>query len=351
MTVRAGDTTAPQRRDARRNRQLLVEAGHEVFTEQGLQAPLDVIARRAGVGNATLYRHFLTRAALVDAVFRGQLTGTTEAGERARAAADAWTGLNDYLQAVFGTLAADRGTNDLMTTHVKGIEALDSVHAHNRETMELLLERGREEGAIRADVTTEDVLFALAALGRAVPALTAATTPDAWHRPLALLLDGLRPAPAPLPDPALTTAQLGDALRELGPHRTAVRVAGGASAGARCRAWHRPGRAEAGRRPPRAGHRATAAGHPRRQRPGHSGRCGSGPSAQSGAPVFSCAARCGQPPNSRASSAAGPTASSFIKRLAMAPSPRPNTSARPDSEAPRAHWPSKSSSSCGVHLW
>ncbi|MEU1350374.1 TetR/AcrR family transcriptional regulator [Streptomyces sp. NPDC005775] len=219
MSIGTGDATAPQRRDARRNRQLLMEAAHEVFTEQGLQAPLDVIARRAGVGNATLYRHFPTRAALVNAVFRDQLTGTTEAGERARAAADAWTGLNGYLRVVFDALAADRGTNDLMTTHIEGIEALDGVHAHNRETIGLLLERGRNEGAIRADVTTEDVLFALAALGRAVPALTAATSADAWHRPLTLLLDGLRPAPAPLPGPALSTDQLGDVLRELGPHR------------------------------------------------------------------------------------------------------------------------------------
>ncbi|WP_405673806.1 TetR/AcrR family transcriptional regulator [Streptomyces sp. NBC_01530] len=242
MTVGgAGDATAPRRRDARRNRELLVEAAHEVFTELGLQAPLDVIARRAGVGNATLYRHFPTRAALIDAVFRGQLGGTVAAGELARTAPDAWTGLDTYLRAVFRTLAADRGTNDLMTTHVQGIEALDDVHAHNRETLELLLERGREEGTIRADVTTEDVLFALAALGRAVPALTAATAgaaetaataetagadataPDAWYRPLALFLDGLRPAPAVLPGPALTTAQLGDVLRELGPHRAPVR--------------------------------------------------------------------------------------------------------------------------------
>ncbi|TXS40017.1 TetR/AcrR family transcriptional regulator [Streptomyces sp. OR43] len=219
ITIGTGEATAPQRRDARRNRQLLVEAAHEVFTEQGLQAPLDLIARRAGVGNATLYRHFPTRAALVDAVFRDQLSATSEAGERARSAVDAWTGLNNYLRAVFDALAADRGTNDLMTTHVEGIEALDAVHTHNRETIELLLERGRQEETVRADATTEDVLFALAALGRAVPALTAATTPDAWHRPLALLLDGLRPAPAPLPGPALTTAQLGEVLRELGPHR------------------------------------------------------------------------------------------------------------------------------------
>ncbi|GHE39119.1 TetR/AcrR family transcriptional regulator [Streptomyces capitiformicae] len=223
MTVGAERATPPRRRDAQRNRELLVAAAHEVFTEQGLDAPLDVIARRAGVGNATLYRHFPTRAALIDAVFHDQLTDTMAAGERLRNAPDAWSGLTEYLRAVFGTLAADRGTNDLMTTHVQGVGALDAVHAHNRRTLELLLARGRDEGTVRPDVTTEDVLFALAALGRAVPALTAATAPDAWQRPLALLLDGLRattsPEPSPLPGPALTATQLGDVLRELGPHR------------------------------------------------------------------------------------------------------------------------------------
>ncbi|MEU6357464.1 helix-turn-helix domain-containing protein [Streptomyces sp. NPDC047072] len=214
------DATPPaRRRDARRNRELLVEAAHEVFTEQGLEAPLDVIARRAGIGNATLYRHFPTRAALVDAVFRDLLTGTIEAGERARAAADPWAGLVGYLEAVFAVLATDRGTNDLMTTHLEGVDSLQAVHAHNRETVELLLRRGRERGSVRADVTTEDVLFALAALGRAVPALATAVAPEAWRRPLALLLDGLRPAPEPLPSPALTADQLGDVLQGLGPHR------------------------------------------------------------------------------------------------------------------------------------
>ncbi|MCC9706810.1 TetR/AcrR family transcriptional regulator; helix-turn-helix transcriptional regulator [Streptomyces sp. MNU76] len=223
-----GGGAAPvRRRDARRNRELLVAAAHEVFTEQGLEAPLDVIARRAGVGNATLYRHFPSRAALIDAVFHDQLAGTMAVGDRVRDAPDAWTGLTEYLGAVFDTLAADRGTNDLMTTRVPGVDTLEDVHEHNRRTIESLLRRGREEGTVRADVTTEDVLFALAALGRAVPALTAVTTPDAWRRPLALLLDGLRP-PGPtdtrssptLPEPALDAAQLADVLAELGPHRT-----------------------------------------------------------------------------------------------------------------------------------
>ncbi|WP_326670880.1 helix-turn-helix domain-containing protein [Streptomyces canus] len=218
----ADDATVPvRRRDARRNRELLVEAAHEVFTEQGLEAPLDVIARRAGVGNATLYRHFPSRAALVDAVFRDPLAGTMAAGEQARAATDPWEGLVGYVEAVFAVLATDRGTNDLMTTHLEGVESLQAVHAHNRATMELLLRRGRDVGSIRADVTTEDVLFALAALGRAVPSLAAAVGPEAWRRPLALLLDGLRasPAVASLPSPALTADELGDVLQGLGPHR------------------------------------------------------------------------------------------------------------------------------------
>ncbi|WP_353940294.1 helix-turn-helix domain-containing protein [Streptomyces sp. HUAS MG91] len=217
MTGGASGTAAHRRRDARRNRELIVEAARAVFREQGLAAPLDVVARRAGVGNATLYRHFARRADLVDAVFRDQLSGTMSAGERARTADDAWEGLTGYLEVVFTVLASDRGTNDLMTTSLEGVAALEAVHAHNHRTLDELLRRGRAQGSVRSDVVVEDVLFALAALGRAVPALTAATTPEAWRRPLALLLAGLRPA-APelaLPEPALTAGQLNATLAGL----------------------------------------------------------------------------------------------------------------------------------------
>ncbi|MEU9283473.1 TetR family transcriptional regulator [Streptomyces sp. NPDC048275] len=220
MTVGVNGPDPVRRRDARRNRESLVEAAREVFAAQGLHAPLDVIARRAGVGNATLYRHFPSRAALVDEVFRDSLTQTMDAGERARTSEEAWTGLLGYLETVFAGLAADRGTNDLMTTHLKGVDSLDAVHAHNRETLEVLLRRGREQGTIRGDLTTEDLLFTLAALGRAVPALTT-TAPDAWRRPLTLLLDGLRASPltSALPEPPLTPPQLGEVLGNLGPHQ------------------------------------------------------------------------------------------------------------------------------------
>ncbi|MEU6419453.1 TetR/AcrR family transcriptional regulator [Streptomyces spiralis] len=215
-----GDRSPVGRRDALRNRKLLANTAREVFAEQGLDAPLDVIARRAGVGNATLYRHFPTRAALVDEVFRDALTETAAAGERARAAEDAWVGLTQYLRTVFAGLAADRGTNDLMTTNLEGVTSLEAIHAHNRETIDELIRHGKEQGTIRPDLTTEDLLFTLAALGRAVPALTT-VAPDAWLRPLTLLLDALRtnPATPPLPAPPLTSHQFGKVLLNLGPHK------------------------------------------------------------------------------------------------------------------------------------
>ncbi|CAM5425590.1 TetR family transcriptional regulator [Streptomyces avidinii] len=214
----------PVRRDARRNRELLLAAARTAFAAQGLDAPLDEIARRAGVGNATLYRHFPTRAALIDAVFQDALHGTIAAGEEARAAVDPWAGLAGYLDAVFTVLAADRGANDLMTTAIEGVTSLDAVHAHNGETLALLVGRAQRDGVMRPDVTLEDVLLSLAVLGRAVPSLAAAAAPHAWRRQLALFLEGLRagagtgPA-ADLPGPAPTVEELAAVLRDLGPHR------------------------------------------------------------------------------------------------------------------------------------
>ncbi|MFJ6573197.1 TetR/AcrR family transcriptional regulator [Streptomyces sp. NPDC091292] len=221
--AREGDP-APLRRDARRNRDALVAAARDVFAAYGLDASLDEIARRAGVGNATLYRHFPTRGALVDAAFHDVLAETRRLGDEARSHDDAWQALTGYLEQVFAGLAADRGANDLMTTGIEGVVSLEELHAHNRETIGLLIGRAQAQGTLRADVTTEDLLLLLAALGRTVPALTA-IVPDAWRRYLAVLLDGLRARPADAPDggrslprPSLTSGQLGEVLRELGPH-------------------------------------------------------------------------------------------------------------------------------------
>ncbi|MFE0044285.1 TetR/AcrR family transcriptional regulator [Streptomyces albireticuli] len=206
---------APLRRDARRNRELLVAAAREIYAEQGVDAPLDDIARRAGVGNATLYRRFPTRGALIEAVFGEGLTDTLRRGEDARHAEDAWEGLVRYLEYIFAGLAEDRGANDLMTTGVQGIPSLEALKAHHHGTVSLLIHRAQDQGTLRGDVVVEDLLFALAALGRVVPA-SETVAPGAWRRHLHLLLDGLRAEAArPLPVPPLAPGQLAGALQAL----------------------------------------------------------------------------------------------------------------------------------------
>ncbi|MFM9373700.1 TetR/AcrR family transcriptional regulator [Streptomyces sp. Da 82-17] len=207
------------RKDAQRNRELVLAAAREIYAEQGVEAPLDVIARRAGVGNATLYRRFPNRAALIEEVFHATLAGVIEAGEEARKADDPWAALNGYLDHVFAVLAADRGANDLMTTGIGGVPTLERLHVHNAETFAALLDRCRRAGLVRADVVTEDLLVSLAAIGRAAPALEAAV-PGSWRRPLALLVDGLRAEGAhPLPTDPLTADQLALVLGEMNHRR------------------------------------------------------------------------------------------------------------------------------------
>ncbi|MEU3779131.1 helix-turn-helix domain-containing protein [Streptomyces sp900129855] len=202
----------PRRSDARRNRETLIAAAREIYAERGVDAPLDDIARRAGVGNATLYRHFTDRAALIETVFHDALTPILDAARETRERADAWSGLTAYLDRVFTLLAADRGAGDLMTTGIRGVPTLDALREENRRTLETLLRRGQEQRTIRPDLTVEDLLFLLAALGLATPA-----APGSWRRHLALMLDGLRPAAAhPLPAPPLDQEQFEAALHRLG---------------------------------------------------------------------------------------------------------------------------------------
>ncbi|MFF2021044.1 TetR/AcrR family transcriptional regulator [Streptomyces sp. NPDC058171] len=211
-----GGRTVSPRRDAVRNRDALLAAARGLFAERGLDVPFDDVARRAGLGSATLYRHFPNRAALVGAVYGDLLDATARAGRRALDESDAWAGLGTYVTAVYAGLAADPGANDLMTTSIPGITALDALHEEHRRTVARLVARAQEQGAMRGDVAVEDLLLTLAAVGRTVPAL--ASLDGAWQRQLALLLDGLRaPAPVPLPGRAPTGDELTDVLHALGP--------------------------------------------------------------------------------------------------------------------------------------
>jgi AcrR family transcriptional regulator len=96
----------PQRRDAQRNRDAIVAAAREVYCDHGLEAPLEEIARRAGVGIGTLYRHFPSRVELLDAVLADTVQAHVDAAEQALAADDPWDGFASYLEATCRLQAA-----------------------------------------------------------------------------------------------------------------------------------------------------------------------------------------------------------------------------------------------------
>ena len=120
-------STSALRSDAVRNRRLLVDAARSVFGERGLSAPLDEIARRAGVGNATLYRRFPTRCALVAAVFADTLRDVLAETEQALAQPDPWTAFADHLTFLFRVQATDRAFADLLTARIHGAPELEDL--------------------------------------------------------------------------------------------------------------------------------------------------------------------------------------------------------------------------------
>ncbi|WP_082119306.1 TetR/AcrR family transcriptional regulator [Saccharothrix sp. ST-888] len=200
-----GAASTGLRRDAQRNRELLLAAAREVFAEQGLGAPLDLIARRAGVGNATLYRRFPTRDSLIEEVFAEALAGLADAAEEVLRIEDAWTALTRYFERIFALVAADRGINDLVTMSNPDVKALADTIERNTRTVSALVTRAQEQGTLRTDVTPIDLLVVMGPICRAVPAF-ASVHPDAWRRYLALVLDSFRAGP-PQPLPGLPTRQ------------------------------------------------------------------------------------------------------------------------------------------------
>ncbi|MFJ8045591.1 TetR/AcrR family transcriptional regulator [Kitasatospora sp. NPDC096147] len=202
------EQAAPRRRDARRNREALVAAASELFAEQGLDVPLDLIARRAGVGNATLYRHFPAREELIREVFATAGDGMLAAGEAALAEPDGWTGIERYFDGVFELVAANRGLNDLVTAAIPAVPAMMEISRRNAETVGALVERAQRQGTMRPDVLVMDLLFLLGPLCRAVPAAEA-VRPGLWRRYLALQLDAFRArAEHPIAEPPVGTEQL-----------------------------------------------------------------------------------------------------------------------------------------------
>lgn len=196
------------RADAQRNLTRILEAAREVFAELGAEASVSDVAERAGVGTATIFRRFPHKDDLIAAVVEQRVR---ELAERARAAAehrDPGKALRRFMEWGAATHVADRVFCHAVGT---GVFAHESVRALAEEllgSLERLLERGKEAGEVREDVSAQDIPVLLMALAQVGLVLEPAS-PGAWHRYLDIVLDGLRPEGArPLSRKPLSRKQL-----------------------------------------------------------------------------------------------------------------------------------------------
>ena len=197
---------ATLRVDAERNRRQLLEAARVVFADRGLDAPLDDIARQAGVGNATLYRRFPSRHDLVAAVFSDMLKQVVAASERAAGAADPWQGFAEHLAFLCRLQSENRAFADLLTTRVAA-PGLEALRGRALDALEVLIHRAKSVNALRADFSPQDVVVLLMA-NAGLLERTARTAPTAWRRHLGFLLDGLRTQVEPTSTPAPTRQEI-----------------------------------------------------------------------------------------------------------------------------------------------
>jgi AcrR family transcriptional regulator len=163
----AGDpapgASRPRRADARRNRQRLLDVALTAFTEQGIDAPLDDIARRAGVGIGTLYRHFPSREALVDALIRGGVDDLCRRSDELAGTADPLEGLARWLRELVDHASRFRGLAAAIVAaggrvHERHEGALDASCALVHGAAGRLMGRAREAGRLRGDVDDADVV-------------------------------------------------------------------------------------------------------------------------------------------------------------------------------------------------
>ncbi|MGT2468484.1 MAG: TetR/AcrR family transcriptional regulator [Mesorhizobium sp.] len=180
----------PLRADARRNRDKLVEVAAQMFASDGVDVSLEEIARRAGVGIGTLYRHFPTREHLVEVVYRREVEGLCHAADELAREHPADVALELWMQRFVDYIATKRGlATSLRLLLTTNSTLFSDTSGRVSGAMRSLVQAAAAAGKIRADVDASDVMHALGGI------YSAPNTPD-WRersgRLVKLLMDGLR---------------------------------------------------------------------------------------------------------------------------------------------------------------
>ncbi len=185
----------PLRADAQRNRERLLEAAVRAFSQRGPQASLDSIAKDAGVGIGTLYRHFPTREALIEAAYRNELTRLCEAADDLLHDLPTDVALRTWMDRFVDYMTTKRGMADALRAV---IASGGDPYAHSRDRLTTaiatLLAGGAAAGTTRSDIEPTDVLTTLSGISLAAGQ---PTQHQQARRALDLLMDGLRYQPGP----------------------------------------------------------------------------------------------------------------------------------------------------------
>ena len=193
------------RKDAARNRDRLIDAARAVFAERGIDATLDDIAREAGVGTGTAYRHFPNKKVIAAEILAEATQQIATDAEDALSIDDPWDAIAAFFENTAARLAADRGLYQILAGQ-GDVDDKTRIWPHIVDGVTRLFDRAKEAGVIRADAEPEDAAVLFAMLGVTFPN-------QAWPRYLALLLDGLRAIERPeLPCPPPAFATLDDVI-------------------------------------------------------------------------------------------------------------------------------------------
>jgi AcrR family transcriptional regulator len=207
MATTAADSDRCLRRDAAANRGRILDAAREAFAREGIDVSLIEIARRAGVGNATLHRNF-TKESLVQALYEEWRAKRHAASLRALDDPDPWNGLRAFMVDTLEDASRNRTLIDVFMIRMHRDATVGNPVAE-------LVRRAQESGDLRADASLEDLFLMFWGIGRTI-GITGPAAPDQLHRQVAIALEGLRarPGQGALPGAAVAPPQLDQLIGE-----------------------------------------------------------------------------------------------------------------------------------------
>ena len=211
----------PLRKDAQRNRQLIIDSARDLFARKGLEPSLNDVAHHAGVGVGTVYRRFASKEELLEAIFEDGLIQLAALAEEAMHYEDSWQGFVWFVEQMCQQTATDRGLREVAFSKRYAGCRVQAAQEHLVPALTRLVDRAQADGHLRPEIASADMPI-MGLLTGTVSEFAGEVRPDLWRRYVALFIEGLRRRPdqVPLPVEALSEAELDRAMNTWEPAGT-----------------------------------------------------------------------------------------------------------------------------------